>query len=514
MVRILVVDDEKIERNGIRFLFRKLDIAVEIHEAANGVKALEFLKENQVDVLLTDIKMPFMDGLELIEHVSKLYPSIKPVIFSGYGEFEYAKKAMRYHVNHYILKPVDPVEFQKTIQEVLQELENEKLEKEWKEESIQFLKEHILLSVLNGVPAEEFSSKVEKFGTTDFLQQYYCMVLLEFDKAFFGRKGDDFRQQLAGKSPVPFQYLNLNQEQGLLLFGQEKNFDRKEVAERLGRDIYALYGEKCYLAVSECTEEPIALADTYERLEKLMENKFYLPDSRIFLEKEEQDLKVKQTMEDDLLLKQIRQDIKMKDMVALREHFDSLCEKYRGKTVFSQMYVKFVFSNIMKEICDILPDKDKLELNEAVDELYRASDFSQVMEILGEGIRQLEKVFTVNPQMVHREIETVKEYIYANYDKELSVDMLAEQVFMAPSYLSHIFKKETGQNLSKFIKALRMEKAKEMLLASHKKIVNISYDVGYPNVSYFCQSFREYFGVSPQKYRNQGEINEVNKAEV
>ena len=78
-------------------------------------------------------------------------------------------------------------------------------------------------------------------------------------------------------------------------------------------------------------------------------------------------------------------------------------------------------------------------------------------------------------------------------------------VYMAPSYLSHIFKKETGQNLSKFIKAYRMERAKEMLETTHNKIVNISYAVGYPNVSYFCQSFREYFGVSPQKYRDQGE---------
>ena len=79
---------------------------------------------------------------------------------------------------------------------------------------------------------------------------------------------------------------------------------------------------------------------------------------------------------------------------------------------------------------------------------------------------------------------------------------------MAPSYLSHVFKKETGQNISKFIKTYRMVQAREMLENTHNKIVNISYAVGYPNVSYFCQSFREYFGISPQKYRSQGEVNE------
>lgn len=79
---------------------------------------------------------------------------------------------------------------------------------------------------------------------------------------------------------------------------------------------------------------------------------------------------------------------------------------------------------------------------------------------------------------------------------------------MAPAYLSTLFKKETGQNLSKFIKAVRMERAKELLEDTHRKIVDISTAVGYANVSYFCQSFREYFGISPQKFRSKGENHE------
>ena len=121
------------------------------------------------------------------------------------------------------------------------------------------------------------------------------------------------------------------------------------------------------------------------------------------------------------------------------------------------------------------------------------------------NIKRLEDTFQSNPQMIHREIESVKQYIYEHYGEEISVEYLADLVYMAPSYLSCVFKKETGQNLSKFIKAYRMEKAKEMLEESHKKIVTISNEVGYPNVSYFCQSFREYFGISPQKFRSQGE---------
>ena len=152
-----------------------------------------------------------------------------------------------------------------------------------------------------------------------------------------------------------------------------------------------------------------------------------------------------------------------------------------------------------------------IDMDKEIDQLYRSTDFGSVKAIIDDNILRLEEVFSVNPQMAHREIEAVKQYIYEHYKEELSIDILAKLVYMAPSYLSAIFKKETGQNLSKFIKEYRMEKAKDMLENTHMKIVNVSEAVGYPNVSYFCQSFREFFGVSPQKFRNQGE--EVNVTE-
>lgn len=507
MIKILIVDDEKIERNGIRFLLKQMGIKAEIFEAANGVKALELLEQQEVDLLLTDIKMPFMDGMTLIQNAAQKYKDIKFIIFSGYGEFEYVKQAMMYSVNNYILKPVDPKEFESTMKKVLKEIEEEKAERELHEEGIQFVREHILLSLINGAELKDVLGKLEKIVSVDFLEQYHCMMLLEFDREFFGRRDEEFEKRILEDSEV--MYLNLNQQQCILLFEHNIESDWRDFARKLQMEIEQIYHETCYIAVSGYSEDALDLAASYETLETLMENKFYEPESRVFLADDEKHEEEDADIEDDILVRQIRQDIKVKDMVGLREHVGLLCDKYRGRKALSQMYVKFVFSNLMKDMYDVLPGKDRAGFNMVVDRLYRANDFSEVMDILQDGIRKLEEVFAVNPQMMHREIETVKEYIYANYDKELSVDMLAEQVYLAPSYLSHIFKKETGQNLSKFIKSLRMEKAKEMLMESHLKIINISYAVGYPNVSYFCQSFREYFGVSPQKFRNQGEGNEI-----
>ena len=104
MYSILIVDDEKIERRGIKFLLKQIGVELEIYEASNGKEALEFLQENKVDILFTDIKMPFMDGIQLINEVKKNNIKNKIVIFSGYEEFEYAKFATKMGVLNYILK--------------------------------------------------------------------------------------------------------------------------------------------------------------------------------------------------------------------------------------------------------------------------------------------------------------------------------------------------------------------------------------------------------------------------
>ncbi len=509
MYNILIVDDERIERNGIKFLLKQQGIELNISEATNGKEALEFLASNPVDILLTDVKMPFIDGIELIREAAPIYSNMKMIIFSGYSEFEYAKFAMKMGVTDYILKPVDPSEFSKTLTKVIKELDDDKVKKALEEETKGFMKEHMLYSLVNGVNPDILNEKSGRLLDIEFANEYGRMILLETNTNFFGNEGSNIREELEKIVGERIHYLNLNPQQSLLLFNGGLNCDYKNIGERIVTEIENKYREKCYVAIgSEFVDGINQIAVQFEKLENLMDNKFYHTVTRVFSDFENDDSESYIQVEDDTLMRQMKQDIKMKDIIGLKEHLDELSNKYNNHKSFSQVYIKFIFSNLLKDIYNNLPNAKEKELNEEIDRLYRSKDFSDVMEIVNLNTRKLEKIFSSNPQMVHREIESIKKYIYENYDKELSVDQLADQVFMAPSYLSHVFKKETGQNLSKYIKAYRMEKAKEMLEDTHNKIVNISYAVGYSNVSYFCQSFREYFGVSPQKFRSQGEINE------
>ena len=126
-MKILLVDDEKIERQGIKFLIQKFQIPLIVEEANNGKKAWEYIeRNNDIDILLTDVKMPHMDGLELAKKVNQLNPNIVIIIFSAYGEFDYAKKACQVNAVNYLLKPIEIDEFQEVMGHVMEICEKRK----------------------------------------------------------------------------------------------------------------------------------------------------------------------------------------------------------------------------------------------------------------------------------------------------------------------------------------------------------------------------------------------------
>lgn len=144
MLTILIVDDEKLERNGIKFLLKREKEEFRILEAANGKDALGVLASNHVDILFSDVKMPYMSGLELVCQVREKDRNMEIVIFSGYNDFSYAREALRYGVVDYVLKPVDPEEFSKTLSRVIENIRTREEEKEQRERQIDYLIKYFL----------------------------------------------------------------------------------------------------------------------------------------------------------------------------------------------------------------------------------------------------------------------------------------------------------------------------------------------------------------------------------
>ena len=499
MMNILIADDEKIEREGIRYLLSLEKGERRIFEAANGKQAMQILRTENIDMILTDIKMPVMDGLELARRAKELFPEIRIVIFSGYNDFTFAQEAIRYGVTDYILKPVDPDNFHEIIEKAEKNMRERQAEENREIRRQNFLQQYFLQNYLYS-GKKEILEKAGEFVDLDKWNGWHCAILIETDTAFFDTAEENFPGELQKELRRVFFYLNLNERQSLLLF-QDVYCDYLLVANHLYTFLKRNYMVRIYLAVSRKFDGCECLPEILGQLEQQMEEKFYHPEKHIFSCEEEELKMVAGEVQDSQLMQMISEDISRKDTEQLWKHFECLKEKYSSNTQFSAMYIKFVFSNVIQELFQENQFADEHRLEQEIDRLYSCGNIMDILKVTEDNIREYEKFLERSMSESRNEVAAVKNYIYQHYGEDLNLEMLAEKVYLSSGYLSFIFKKETGMNLNRFIKVFRMEKAGEFLRDTNMKVAQISEKVGFANVSYFCRSFREYYGCSPESYR-------------
>lgn len=515
MITILIVDDEKLERRGIRFLLKREPEELKILEASNGKDALGVLASNHVDILFSDVKMPYMNGLELTEAAREMDPNLEIVIFSGYNDFTYAREALRYGVVDYVLKPVDPEEFHKTFQRVMEHLSTREEKKELQNKREDYLKKYFFMNYLySGKEENLIRMKELSDGADGSLARFTRMILVSASNGFFETEEEHFLISLREELQREVYYINLNSNESIFLFC-EKYADYHAIAEKMHRFFAQQFSTECYFAVSQELDGGISLPEEFRALEELLEEQFYQPRQHLFFHGEKPEEKEQDPAEDSEIMEQITKDISYKDLPHLRQDFQRLEEKYRVNKQFSDMYVKFVFSGILKELLDQTEGMDEKTLSRRVDKLYRCRNLNDVISIVEEALQEYEACVQEQEDGFRTEITKVKSYIYHHYqEKEIGAETLAALVYLSPGYLSSIFKEETGMTLNRFIREVRMNKAKELLETTNMKIAGIAKEVGFSNSSYFCRSFREFFGDTPEACRKGTETDEETSAET
>ncbi|BFH14377.1 AraC family transcriptional regulator [Paenibacillus melissococcoides] len=245
------------------------------------------------------------------------------------------------------------------------------------------------------------------------------------------------------------------------------------------------------------------LAAGLDQLEQLMEYRFFSPDRFIFEEQDNHLYASEDTDQcDSAILDKIRANIKNRDLFGLKANTEILYQKYAKQVQFSQLYVKYLFSNLCQEIVtQLMADVSQLDLNHGIEKIYRAEHIRDIQKIINEYVLRLEEKYTDSEAACNQDIAYITKYIEEHYADDLSLDGLAAKVYLSPHYLSSMFKKNMGCGLNKYIKNVRMQKAKELLTSTHLKVSDISSAVGYRDVSYFCQNYRDFYGRTPEKYR-------------
>ena len=499
MTNVLIVDDEKIEREGLKYLLSREEGERNVFEASNGKQALQIIRSEDIQLVLTDIKMPHMDGLELSRRAKEENPALQIIIFSGYSDFAFAQEAIRYGVTEYILKPVNPDDFHKVIQKAEKEIERRKKKESREMKEKNFLQQYFLQNYLYSGKAETLE-KAKEMIDMDKWNGWHCGILIESDVAFFDTAEETLEEEIQKELRRVCFYLNLNARQSLLLF-QDVYCDYQLVANHLYNFMKRKYRDSFYLAVSRKFEGCECLPEILEQLEQQMEEKFYHPEKHVF-SNEDDVLKLSVgEVQDSQIMQMISEDITRKDTDQLRKHFACLKEKYHDNTQYSAMYIKFVFSNVIQELFQENQFSGERRLEHEIERLYNCRNIMEIVEVTEDNIKEYEEFLDRSMSSSRNEVAAVKNYIYQHYEEDLNLEMLAEKVYLSSGYLSFIFKKETGMNLNRYIRVFRMEKAKELLCSTNMKVAQVSERVGFANVSYFCRSFREYYGSSPESYR-------------
>lgn len=535
LYRIMLVDDEEEVRTSMIKAMKWEEAGfIVVGDAENGKDALEKIEIYEPDVILTDIKMPYMDGLELARQVKENYPSTRIVVFSGFDDFEYAKQAIKCNVTEYILKPVNGEELTTILIKIRDSLNKEMEEKRSIEtlresytKNLPLLKEHFFLDLVHGkMDADTIALKLHELKLQDLIG---CSLVAACTEISLEQEKLNVTNQYKEDA-----YLTLLVERCL----EEKLSGIYEYALfHSGGRIHMIIALKETQSLShlmvllnhackECKRIhnlnlTIGLGEAYPQLEQVKKSykeakaalgyqKIMGKGSTIYI-KDMEPLNHRKPMEflkEKDLIAAIKFGGKEDILNCIQETFVKM-EELKLHTIEHQLYILSVVHMIVKLLNDTGIDtlnifENTVDLNELITTLQDSNGLKRWLLQVCNKIADY--IGTDRENTTQNMINSAKLLIEKLYsDPLLSVEVLCQHLHITPTYFSTIFKKETGQSYVSYLTQLRMEKAKEFIELSNEKTYVIARKVGYEDPNYFSYVFKKQFGVSPSRYRGKRE---------
>jgi len=524
LYKIMIVDDEEEIRLGVIKKINWEDHGfVVVGDAENGQEALELAEKIHPDVLMTDIKMPFMDGLELGKRVVDIMPSTKIIIFSGSDDLEYAHQAIKINVVEYVLKPINSLE----LIDVLKRLK-EKLDKEYNDkrnmkvlekhylESIPVIREQLLVGALEGrITKEQWKENEKKLGL-DFINKFLSVALINIDDL---NKNEDNRLALISLKNIvdetiadycdfiSFPYLD---KIVLLLALNEKDniFNVIKGLNEVCKIFECVFGRNISIGIGRIYEDINEIRFSYRTAQSALAYRPILGNGKsIYIDDVEPDNSIQLQFEDQEEVKFLN-SIKLSSEEDIRIEVDNIFKKIEESPVALdkyRIYLMEVLTSMVKLI-----QSHNIEVNKVFGDEFNfysyLDEFNSIREIktwfVAKAIilNKIIKKERVNSSKIL--VEKAKEYIKNNYyDEELSVEKLCLNLHVSSTYFSTIFKKETDMSFVSYLTDIRLEEAVKLLNTTDDKTYIIATKVGYQEANYFSYVFKKKFGISPSRYR-------------
>ncbi|MCF7926193.1 MAG: response regulator [Candidatus Izimaplasma sp.] len=519
---IILVDDEDEIRGRIASKISS-DIGFNIvGSAGNGHDALELIEEKDVDVVLTDIKMPFVDGIELTRIIRRDYPMIKVAFITGYDEFNYAKEAVSLQVDNYIMKPISSKEINMFLKDLKKNLDSDYKQmkdimvmKEKYEELLPIIGDSYLSSLINlDKISEEGIKKLSLYGIDVSNQSNFTTALVSVNSKKTSLKSIErikintnemFKKVFKS---IPFKHTLLVADGIVFIFSLETYEKNKadELLFELSQSSKEFLESGLLIGVSNKYSNFEAFPKSYNQAKRALSYANLFNYNNIVFAEELYNAEIKQSFISISDFNSFDRLIQYGKEEMIKEKTNELKERIiQDKSKYIREYVIIELSSLLIN----LAEQAKIPLDEItnidlVSELNIYTRYEEMIDYFLDIILKIREQDT-RKQLSHSEELTQRaiDYIKQNYpDPSMSLEQLSQELNVSISYLSMLFKKHSGYTFSKYLIKMRMDKAKELLKTSDLKIVDISVKVGYKDVYYFSHSFKKVTGSSPREYRN------------
>ncbi|RCX07869.1 AraC family two component transcriptional regulator [Anaerobacterium chartisolvens] len=535
MLKIMIVDDEFYFREALKISLPWAELGFEIcGEAKNGRDALEKVGALSPHIIIVDINMPIMDGLEFVQNIKERNINSKIIILTGHSEFNYAKQAVQMGVHNYILKPVNEEELTKTLLDIKNVIEKEtdiKIEidslKRQVKDSMPMLKDKFLNELLQGRiigRGKELLKKME-YLNINIYSEYYLVVTIELDY----EENPDWNQE--DKQLWNFAVSNISNEileeqfvfdicsdiedRICIIIGRNSmedynyfNFHLENSLELVRTAIHNHLSFTITIGVGSEKNELFDISSSYKESIIALKNKIAVGKNKIILYGSVEDSGIKGNLFTGEHRSQLLLNMRIVDEKEVQKLIKQIFMNMRGENIHHE--ILFVVCIEIVAVClefivevglsfkDVLPNGhfniiEEIQSKKSIDEME-----SWIKEIFKHTMGIIKKNKSSKASKL---IEEVKKYINDNYhNDELSVDEIAKSLFVNYAHLCFVFKRDTGATINEYLTEFRIKKAKELFDIGNTLILDVARRVGYADANYFGKCFKKHYGLAPSKY--------------
>lgn len=518
-MKVLIIDDETIVRTGLKSIIDWSAYGFDIcGEADNGEDGLQKIMELNPDLVLLDIKMPGMYGIDVASRARKDGFKGKIIILSGYSDFEYAHEAIKSGVDAYLLKPIDEDELIEAVTRVKSKLDSETVSSQIMNRSMPHMRNKIINDIICGREEALKDNSLDELALYNIKLTFdVFQVAVVENMAEANLNENKLRSELLREYPGEDSNIDtvcINERTVILLKGSEAAHQLPLAVQRMVQ--HSKDSIKLFIGVGRCVDSVSDIHLSYRDAQKIVERRFFYDENQNLVywnAADDNDISPVsiESLNINKYIEDLKNYIEIGDGDRIKEVMESVGNRVRHMDVEPEKVITLmvsIYTQLKKRLQQSYPNLSADVQNSGIKSDVEIMNCAYSKDNLHEISNLFEAEFNAISKKIGNAsgknlMKKVENYISKNYSKDLKLEAIAQLFGYNSAYLGKMFKKAFGDNFNTYLDKVRIAQAKQLLLNESLKVYEVSEQIGFRNIDYFYKKFKHYVGLSPKEYRKQ-----------